>query len=145
MSLRFSQVVHRIILRAEEEDAGGENGGVTTEHLLLAMLGIPEGDAWSVLSGAGLGEGLQAEMRRRLGILKPQTPFGDIRISVAVKRVLEASVELALGRKEAPIRSGHLLAALLDAPDDSAAALVLAAGVGKRQVLDVLDQPSTEA
>lgn len=145
MGMRFSQVIHKIFLRAQEEDAGGKNVGVTTEHILLGMLGVAEGDAWGVLSRRGLGEGLQAEMRGRLGIQKPRLPLNEILVSPAVKRLFEASMELARDRKESLIRSGHLLAALLATPDDPAAALVLAGGLGKKEVLDALDQPSAES
>lgn len=144
MGMRFSQVIQKVFLHAQEEDAGGGNAGVSTEHILLGLLGVPEGDAWEVLSKHGLGEGLQAEMRGRLGIAKPQLPLNEIRVTPGVRGLFVASMELARSRNEALIRSGHLLAALLGTPDDPAAALLLAAGLQRNAVVEALDQPSTE-
>jgi hypothetical protein len=114
---RFTRRARHVLTLAQTEAERMLHERITTEHLLLALLGEEAGVASRVLSDAGL----SIDPTRRVILETTTTPTQEwghpIELSGAVKRVLELAVEEARTLHHHYIGTEHLLLGLLRLDD----------------------------
>ncbi len=142
--MKFDRLTHRS--QEALQQAGGfardrNHPEVGTAHLLLALLSQSEGVVLPLLARM---EVVPATLRNRVGeLLTAQSAAygasGEVRISTALRQVLDAAGEDAGHLGDDYVSTEHLLLALLDAGDRTAATLT-EAGVTRDGVLSALQQ-----
>ena len=121
----FSEQARQTIVLAQGEAAALGHGHIGTEHLLLGLIGEPEGAAGRAF--ARLGVTLDAA-RDKVGALMPpsaEPPAPEqIPFSPRAKGTLEAALRQALGFKDTTIETEHILLALLIERDGRTASVL---------------------
>ena len=121
----FSEQARQTIVLAQGEAAALGHGHIGTEHLLLGLIGEPEGAAGRAF--ARLGVTLEAA-RDKVGALMPpsaEPPAAEqIPFSPRAKGTLEAALRQALGFKDTTIETEHILLALLIERDGRTASVL---------------------
>ncbi len=125
---------------AQQQAAARHHQSIEPEHVLLALLADPEGVVLPLLHAAGANP---AELRSRVvdaldRMPKVYTQQGEIRISAAAGRVLEAAAREAEGLTDEYVSTEHLLLALLEASGTTAAGSLADAGLTRDGVLAAL-------
>jgi ATP-dependent Clp protease ATP-binding subunit ClpA len=114
---RFTRRARHVLTLAQTEAERMLHERITTEHLLLALLGEDAGVASRVLVDAGL----SIDQTRRFILETTTSPTQEwgrpIELSDAVKRVLELAVEEARTLQHRTIGTEHLLLGLLRLDD----------------------------
>ncbi len=121
---RFTARARSVLTHAEEEARGLGHGFVGTEHLLLALLGVPEGLGAQVLAAAGI---TRASVETQvLALIKPGTgpEGGKLPFTPRAKAAVRSAVEEALRLSHDYVGTEHLLLGLLS-DGESVAAKVL--------------------
>jgi ATP-dependent Clp protease ATP-binding subunit ClpB len=111
------------------------------EHLLTVLLSQPEGVATAVLKKMGIEtKAILSEMDTALGRL-PQVSGsggGQVYISGALNQVLERSSAIAGEMKDEYVSQEHIILAILDFPQSTAAKALISRGVTKDAFLKAL-------
>jgi hypothetical protein len=109
----FTEPAQRSLALAQKEAEGYRHGQIDTEHMLLGLLGVQDGNAARILreQGVQIGEARAAIESR---IAPRQSPQGG-RLSAAprVRKVIETAFEEARGLGLASVPTGALLLGLL--------------------------------
>ena len=113
MFTRFTSVARQVVILAQEEARRLRHPKIDTEHLLLGLIGVPEGRAAELLTEAGLDLGeLRAEIEAA-ATPGPSPVSGHVPFTPAAKKAIELSLRHALNLKDDHIGTEHLLLGLL--------------------------------
>jgi hypothetical protein len=122
---RFSDEARRVVVLAQEEARGLDHNYIGTEHILLGVLGVPEGLGCRALQSLGAS---RDRMRERIieVVERGSGPAtGHIPFTADAKGVLEHSLREALQLGHNYIGTEHILLGLVRAGDDNIASQVL--------------------
>ncbi len=110
---RFTVNARRVIVLAQDEAKRMQHNYIGTEHILLGLLGVPEGVAGRALAGLGLSlEGAREEVTAIIGI-GSVAPTGRIPFTPRAKKILELSLREALQLHHNYIGTEHILLGLI--------------------------------
>jgi ATP-dependent Clp protease ATP-binding subunit ClpC len=145
---RFTDESRRLIVLAQEECRRLGHDHIDPEHLLLAMLRLPEAMATRLLSEFGVDPGaMSRDMERTMGPgSRSRERGGHIPFQPQTKRVLELSLREAMVLGHRHIGTEHVLLALLRADGTAAAGALHAAGVDHgrtRERIEAMASPET--
>jgi ATP-dependent Clp protease ATP-binding subunit ClpA len=121
---RFTNRARHTVVLAQEEARRLHHNYIGTEHILLGLLGEPEGIAGRALEGFGLS--LDGARREVAAMVSPGTaaPTGHIPFTPRAKKTLEFALREALQLSHNYIGTEHILLGLMK-EGDGVAALVL--------------------
>jgi ATP-dependent Clp protease ATP-binding subunit ClpB len=139
--------INKLTLKSQEALASAQklagelnHQQVETAHLLAALIGEPEGVVYPILQKLGVSP---RTLRARLDEALERVPkvFGQVEIylSQGLRSLLERAFAEAETLSDAYVSTEHLLLALLDQDDDTAAVLA-GAGVDKQGLLGALKE-----
>ncbi len=139
---RFTERSRRVVVLAQEESGRLRHDYIGTEHLLLGLLREEEGVAAQALDAAGVTlDGVRDQVESIVGYGEGDTsqkPFAS-----RSKRVLESSLEEAMGLGHNYIGTEHILLGLLDDDTGTSAAVLSNLGIDaqgvRREVLGRLE------
>ena len=118
---RFTAHARHVVVLAQEEARQLNHNYIGTEHLLLGLLGEPDGIAFRVLESFGMSrEGARQEVADLVGTGKHASK-GHIPFTPRAKKCLEISLREALQLRHAHIGTEHILLGLLREGDGVAA------------------------
>ena len=110
---RFTNRARHVVVLSQEEARELHHNYIGTEHLLLGLLGEPEGVAGRVLAGQGMSlEAARREVTDITGTGKA-SPRGHIPFTPRAKKVLELSLREALRLRHKYIGTEHILLGIL--------------------------------
>jgi ATP-dependent Clp protease ATP-binding subunit ClpA len=142
---RFTKRARHVVVLAQEEARGLQHNYIGTEHLLLGLLGEPEGLAGTALTAAGVTLAPTRDaVRARVGLGKKPIS-GHIPFTPRAKKVLELGLREALALHHNYIGTEHLLLGVIR-EGDGVGAQVLRDQVGdllalRLALLDTLPAP----
>src|SRR5215467_10845995 len=110
---RFTTSARRAVVLSQEEAARLKHNYIGTEHIVLGLLGEPEGLASRVL--AGLGMSLEDARQEVADMVAPGTtdPTGHIPFTPRAKKTLELALREALQLNHDYIGTEHILLGIL--------------------------------
>src|SRR5689334_2917989 len=116
---RLTQRSQEALSAAQDIATRAGNTEVDGEHLLLALLEQPEGLVPRLLTGMGtevarLRGDLEAALARKPRTTRPAASPGQVSVTQALARVLEAAEREAARLKDEYVSVEHLLVALAD-------------------------------
>ena len=110
---RFTVNARRVIVLAQDEAKRMQHNYIGTEHILLGLLGVPDGVAGRALAGLGLSlEGAREEVTAIIGT-GGMAPTGRIPFTPRAKKILELSLREALQLHHNYIGTEHILLGLI--------------------------------
>ena len=110
---RFTNSARHVVVLAQEEARRLQHNYIGTEHILLGLLGEPEGVAYSALASFGITlEGTRTEVTGMIGIGKAK-PSGHIPFTPRAKKTLELALREALQLHHKFIGTEHILLAVI--------------------------------
>jgi flavin reductase (DIM6/NTAB) family NADH-FMN oxidoreductase RutF len=136
---RSSEDGKRVLMLAQEEAERSHQGYIGTEHLLLGLLRLQSGTAFTVLTAMGVAiEQVREMVKARLGlsehIYQPTIPTSR------VKRVIETAFEQARGMRSSQVDTGHLLLGLVIDEGGVAAQALADLGATRERVVAAVEQ-----
>jgi ATP-dependent Clp protease ATP-binding subunit ClpC len=145
---RFTNRARHVVVLAQEEARRLQHNYIGTEHILLGLLGEPDGVGSRVLAGFGMS--LEATRREVTAIVSTGTkaPSGHIPFTPRAKKVLELSLREALQLQHNYIGTEHILLGLVREGDGVAASILLQHAdfqAIRSAVIDQLPAASAEA
>ncbi len=121
---RFTNRARHTVVLAQEEARELNHNYIGTEHVLLGLLGEPEGYAGRVLAGFGITrEGTRQEVRAMVGPGAAK-PSGHIPFTPRAKKTLELALREALQLHHNYIGTEHILLGLIREGDGVAAQIM---------------------
>jgi ATP-dependent Clp protease ATP-binding subunit ClpA len=118
---RFTNRARHVVVLAQEEARLLHHNYIGTEHILLGLLGEPDGFAGRVLAGFGMTrEGVRDEVKAIVGT-GGTAPSGHIPFTPRAKKTLELSLREALSLHHNYIGTEHILLGLIREGDGVAA------------------------
>lgn len=134
---RFTPAARRVVVLAQEEARSLRHGCIGTEHVLLAVLHVSEGDGAQILADAGITlEGA----RKTIGAGK-DAPQGHIPFSSRARYALDSALEAALEMEFSAVTADHILLAVLRDGTAAVAHQVLAAsGTSRDEIASLLEE-----
>jgi len=145
---RFTPHARHVVVLAQEEARRLQHNYIGTEHILLGLLGEPEGLAFRVLAGSGMS--LTGTRQEVAAIVKAgsQTPTGHIPFTPRAKKILELALREALQLHHEYIGTEHILLGVIR-EEDGVGARILTQHADlatiRMGVIDRLPAASTEA
>jgi ATP-dependent Clp protease ATP-binding subunit ClpA len=143
----FSASLERVLVVASREALSRRHSHLTLEHLLFALAHDPRGE--EILTAAGAdAQRLREELSVFLDEAMERLPEGARRPpgqTLSFRRVLQAAVLHVQSAGKAEADLGDVLAALLQQPRSHAAALLVAQGVARLDVLNYISHGVTRA
>jgi ATP-dependent Clp protease ATP-binding subunit ClpA len=110
---RFTNSARHVVVLAQEEARRLQHNYIGTEHILLGLLGEPEGVACRALASFGVTlEGTRTEVTGMIGIGKAK-PSGHIPFTPRAKKTLELALREALQLHHKFIGTEHVLLAVM--------------------------------
>src|SRR5690242_19155203 len=112
---RFTDQARRVVVQAQEEARMLGHDYIGTEHILLGLLGEPEGQAAQVLSSLGVSLDLDAAREQVVEIAGPGAGqlSGHVPFTPRTKKVLELSLREAQRLGHDHIGTEHILLGLV--------------------------------
>src|SRR6266542_941364 len=137
----FTHKAQEALAGAERLALGSDHQRVQPEHLLTALLSVPEGIVFPLVRRAGADPGaLKARAGEALGrIPKVYGPEQDVVLSPQTARLIERARREASALGDQYVSTEHLLLALSEG-SDHAATLLTEAGVTRQAILEALEQ-----
>ena len=128
---RFTDRGRRVVVLAEEHARSAGNPYVGVEHILLALLDVPEGLAVRAIVAQGIS--LDVVRERTLAALHARTevPAGHIPFTGSSKKLLQLTLREALRLGHNYIGTEHMLLAMLGDTDSPAEMILREAGVDR--------------
>jgi ATP-dependent Clp protease ATP-binding subunit ClpA len=121
---RFTNRARHTVVLAQEEARQLHHNYIGTEHVLLGLLGEPEGYAGRVLASFGITrDGAREEVRAMVGT-GTDAPSGHIPFTPRAKKTLELSLREALALHHNYIGTEHILLGLIREGDGVAAQIM---------------------
>jgi len=118
---RFTNRARHVVVLAQEEARLLHHNYIGTEHILLGLLGEPDGFGARVLAGFGMTrEGVREDVRAIVGT-GAAAPSGHIPFTPRAKKTLELSLREALALHHNYIGTEHILLGLIREGDGVAA------------------------
>jgi ATP-dependent Clp protease ATP-binding subunit ClpA len=146
---RFTSRARHAIVLAQEEARGLHHNYIGTEHILLGLLGEPDGLAFRALQGFGMTiEGVRQEVTDMVGSGSEKEPSGRIPFTPRAKRILELALREALQMHHNYIGTEHILIGVIREGDGVGAQILKRHGdhtAMRTAVLDLLPTTSLEA
>ena len=145
---RFTNRARHAVVLAQEEARRGQHNYIGTEHILLGLLGEPDGLACRALAGVGMS--LEAARNEVMAIVGTgaASASGHIPFTPRAKKILELSLREALQLHHNYIGTEHILLGLIR-EGEGVAAQVLTKHADltaiRAAVLDLLPAASAEA
>jgi ATP-dependent Clp protease ATP-binding subunit ClpA len=147
---RFTDKARHVVVLAQEEARGMQHNYIGTEHVLLGLLGEPDGVGAKVLNGFGLSlTEAREEVVARVG-RGQKSPEGHIPFTPRSKKALEYSLREALSLGHNYIGTEHVLLGLVREKEGVGAQIVAAHAPEpvevrvRMAVLDLLPTTPTE-
>jgi len=110
---RFTNRARHVIVLSQEEARRLQHNYIGTEHILLGLLGEPEGVAGQVLDGLGMSlEGAREQVKTIIGV-GTSSVGGHIPFTPRAKKVLELALREALQLRHDYIGTEHILLGLI--------------------------------
>ena len=110
---RFTARARHVVVLAQEEARRQQHNYIGTEHVLLGLLGEPDGLAFRVLQSFGMSlEGARQEVTAIVGT-GSAAPSGHIPFTPRAKKTLELSLREALHLSHNYIGTEHILLGLI--------------------------------
>jgi ATP-dependent Clp protease ATP-binding subunit ClpA len=107
---RFTNRARHVVVLAQEEARRLHHNYIGTEHVLLGLLGEPEGLASRALEGFGMSlEGTREEVEAIIGVGKGKAASGHIPFTPRAKKTLEYALREALQLHHNYIGTEHIL------------------------------------
>jgi ATP-dependent Clp protease ATP-binding subunit ClpA len=107
---RFTNRARHAVVLAQEEARRLHHNYIGTEHVLLGLLGEPEGVAFRALEGFGMSlEGTREEVKAIVGVGTPKAIGGHIPFTPRAKKTLEYALREALELHHNYIGTEHIL------------------------------------
>jgi ATP-dependent Clp protease ATP-binding subunit ClpC len=146
---RFTNRARHVVVLAQEEARRLQHNYIGTEHVLLGLLGEPEGVAFRALEGFGMSlEGTREEVRAIIGTGK-KAPSGHIPFTPRAKKTLEYALREAVQLRHNYIGTEHILLGVIREGDGVGAKILKQHSADLRAirmaVLDLLTTVPTEA
>ena len=112
---RFTDQARRVVVQAQEEARTLGHNYIGTEHILLGLLGEPEGAAAQILSSLGMSLDLNAAREQVVEIAGAGTGqlSGHVPVTPRTKKVLELSLREAQRLGHDHIGTEHILLGLV--------------------------------
>ena len=122
---RFTSRARHVVVLAQEEARRLRHNYIGTEHILLGLLGEPDGVAGRVLAGFGMS--LESTRREVTAIVSAGTtaPSGHIPFTPRAKKTLELALREALQLHHNYIGTEHILLGLMREGEGVAAQILL--------------------
>jgi ATP-dependent Clp protease ATP-binding subunit ClpA len=121
---RFTAYARHVVVLAQEEARQLNHNYIGTEHILLGLLGEPDGIAFRVLRDIGISlEGARQEVTAVVGTGK-HAPSGHIPFTPRAKKTLEYALREALQLHHNYIGTEHILLGLIKEGDGIAAQIL---------------------
>ena len=144
---RFTSRARHVVVLAQEEARRLHHNYIGTEHILLGLLGEPDGVAGVVL--AGLGISLESARGEVAAIVSPgaTAPSGHIPFTPRAKKTLELALREAVQLQHNYIGTEHILLGLIREGEGVAAQILLQHAdllAIRRAVIDQLPAASAE-
>ena len=145
---RFTNRARHVVVLAQEEARRLRHNYIGTEHILLGLLGEPDGAAGRVLAGFGMS--LEATRREVTDIVSAGTtaPSGHIPFTPRAKKTLELSLREALQLHHNYIGTEHILLGVMREGEGVAAQILQQHGdlqAIRTAVIDLAPAASAEA
>ncbi len=106
---KFTNRARHVVVLAQEEARRQQHNYIGTEHILLGLLGTPDGLAFRVLDGFGMSlESTREEVTAIIGTGK-KAPSGHIPFTPRAKKTLEYALREALKLRHDYIGTEHIL------------------------------------
>ena len=122
---RFTAHARHTVVLAQEEARRMSHNYIGTEHVLLGLLGEPEGIAYRVLEAHGIHlKEAREDLAEIVGLGKKDPKSGHIPFTPRAKKVLELSLREALQLKHNYIGTEHILLGLIREGDGVAAQIM---------------------
>jgi len=138
---RFTVKSQELIQNAQTQASNHGNQQIEPEHLLAAMLEEKEGVARSAFKRLGAsGDSIATAAGQAVERLPKVSGVGDVYLSSAAKRVLEAAFAEAGKMKDEYTSIEHILLALCDKKSGAASRILTEAGVNRDAILKVLQE-----
>jgi hypothetical protein len=119
---RFTKRARSVVVRAQESARSHKHDYIGPEHLLLGLLGEPEGLAAQMLTNlAGPLDAVATAVEANLGPESKKTPKGHIAFTPQAKEILEQTLQAALRHGHNYIGTEHILLGLATESDGAAA------------------------
>jgi ATP-dependent Clp protease ATP-binding subunit ClpC len=139
---RFTANARRVIVQAQDEARRLQHNYIGTEHVLLGLLGVPDGLGGRALAGLGLSlEGTREEVTAIIGTGSTE-PSGRIPFTPRAKKVLELARREAFQLGHHYIGTEHLLLGMIREGEGVAAQVLAGLGADlngvRQQVLRLL-------
>jgi ATP-dependent Clp protease ATP-binding subunit ClpA len=110
---RFTNRARHVVVLAQEEARRLQHNYIGTEHVLLGLLGEPDGVAGRVLGGLGMSlEAARGEVTAIIGV-GTEAPSGHIPFTPRAKKTLELALREALQLHHNYIGTEHILLGLM--------------------------------
>lgn len=110
---RFSDRSRRVVVLAQEESRLLNHGYIGTEHILLGLIAVGDGQAAQTLQGMGVTlESARQKVAAVVGVGR-RPPRGSQAFTPGAKGVLELANRESLQFGHATIDTGHLLLATI--------------------------------
>src|ERR1700691_3351932 len=121
---RFTNKARHVVVLSQEEARRLSHNYIGTEHILLGLLGEPDGVAYKVLATFDLTlDGVREEVVQLVGAGK-QEPKGHIPFTPRAKKTLELALREALALNHNYIGTEHILLGLIREGDGVAAQIM---------------------
>ena len=121
---RFTNRARHTVVLAQEEARRLQHNYIGTEHILLGLLGEPDGVAGRVLTGFGISrDGVREEVAAAVGLGKA-TRSGHIPFTPRAKKTLELALREALQLHHNYIGTEHILLGVIREGDGVAAKIL---------------------
>jgi predicted DNA-binding transcriptional regulator AlpA len=131
---RFSDQARDVIIKAQEEARLFRHNYLGTEHILLGLLGLEEGPAWTALSRLDVTIDVVRDHLREMIGRGSDVPTGHIPFTPRSKKVLEIALREALQTGHDEIGTDDLLLALVREGDGVAWQILVKCGLKKSEV-----------
>jgi ATP-dependent Clp protease ATP-binding subunit ClpA len=119
---RFTQRARAVVVGAQEAARSRKHDYIGTEHLLIGLLGEPQGLAAEALAElAGSIEAVQTAVEAKMPAGGQKAPKGHIAFTPRSREALEQSLQAALRLGHNHIGTEHILLGLLADPNSLAA------------------------
>ena len=147
---RFTNRARHVVVLAQEEARGLQHNYIGTEHILLGLLGEPDGVAFRVLQDFGMSlEGTREEVKAMVGAGPGTVGGGHIPFTPRAKKTLELALREALQLHHNYIGTEHILLGVIREGDGVGARVLKQHSADltpvRHAVLDLLATVPTEA
>jgi len=131
---RFTNRARNVVKLAQEDARRLDHGHIGTEHLLLGLLGEPEGVGAKALVALGVSlEAMRADVERIVG-RGEGAPTGHIPFTRRAKKVLELSLREALKLHHNYIGTEHIVLGLVREGEGVAAKILVESGADLSEI-----------